>query len=410
MKTYLIELLKNLGFEPSFIIIATSIVFIILLTAIAIHIFLHKIVLKSIKKVHLKKRTLLTSSLIEENIFQRVALVFQGVIVYWQSHIWLQNGVAYEIFSSFSIVWIAIFGLLLAYSLIDKFFNSIYEATGVDIFSMQGINQSIKLLVGMIIAIYAIAILIDKSPIAILSGFGAMSAVLMLIFKDTILGFSAGLQITTSKIVQIGDWIEMPKYGINGDVIEIGLNILRVQNFDKTIVSIPTYALVSDSFKNYRGMRDSGARRIKRSILIDINSIKFLNSDDIDRLKKIELIKEYLDKKIDEINEHNKKYESNQSLVINGRRLTNIGTLRAYLVEYLKNNPNISQDTTLMVRQLEPTHFGVPLELYCFTNTTQWLSYEDIQSDIFDHLFAIISEFGLRINQISSYEGAITSR
>src|SRR5574344_1282803 len=381
MKKYLIEFLKDIGIEPNFIAMSISILLIIAITSIVIHLVLHKIILKAIKKLDLKKRNIITTSLLEENLFQRLALVFQGLVVYWQATIWVEKGAIYETLLTISLVWITIFGLLAIYSLIDKTFKTLHAATEVQFFAMRTIIQSIKLIFGIIALIYIIAILADKSPVAILSGLGAMSAVLMLVFKDTILGFTAGLQLSTNKMVQIGDWIEMPKYGADGDVIDIGLNVVKVRNFDKTITTIPTYALVSDSFKNYRGMRESGGRRIKR---------------DIKRLEKANLLAPYLKEKKNEIKNYNESNKFDLSVSINGRRLTNIGTLRAYILTYLKNHPNINKYMTMMVRQLAPDEYGIPLEIYCFTSTTVWADYENIQSDIFDHIYSILQEFDIK--------------
>lgn len=398
MKQYLIDLLHKIEIEPTFWAMSISILLIIILTAIIIHIVLHKIILKSIKKIDEKRQNIITSSLLESNLFQRLALVFQGLVVYWQTTIWIEKGVIYEMLLSISLVWISIFGLLAIYSIIDKFFNTLYTRTKVEFFAMQTVIQSIKLIFGIICFIYIISILADKSPVAILSGLGAMSAVLMLVFKDTILGFTAGLQLSTNKMVQIGDWIEMPKYGADGDVFDIGLNVVKVRNFDKTITTIPTYALVSDSFKNWRGMRESGGRRIKRTILIDLNSIDFLTNDDLERLEKANLLHNYLEDKQKEISKHNSEKNAEVS-VMNARRLTNIGTFRAYLVNYLKNNKDINQNMTIMVRQLAPTSSGLPLEIYCFTATTVWVDYENIQSDIFDHALSVLKEFNLKSYQ-----------
>ncbi|MFV7790809.1 mechanosensitive ion channel family protein [Aliarcobacter lanthieri] len=399
MKKNLIQFLKDIGIEPTFLTMSISILLIITITAIIIHIVLHKIILKSIEKIDKKNRNFLTSSLLESNLFQRLALVFQGLVVYWQTTIWIEEGYIYETLLTISLIWISIFGLLAIYSLIDKIFRTLYIKTQTPFFAMQTVIQSIKLIFGIICFIYVISILMDKSPVAILSGLGAMSAVLMLVFKDTILGFTAGLQLSTNKMVQVGDWIEMPKYGADGDIIDIGLNVVKVRNFDKTITTIPTYALVSDSFKNWQGMREAGGRRIKRAIKIDINSIKFLNDDDIKRLEKANLLAPYLKKKRDEIEEYNEKNHFDLSVSVNGRRLTNIGTLRAYIETYLKNHPNINKNMTIMVRQLAPSEYGIPLEIYCFTATTVWIDYENIQSDIFDHIYSVLGDFGIKSYQ-----------
>lgn len=396
MEKYLSKFLKELGIEPSILVMSVSVLFIIMFTALVVHIVLHKIILKSIRKIDEKRTNVLTSTLLESNLFERLALVFQGLIVYWQTTIWISKGFLYETLLTLSLVWISIFGLLSIYSIIDKVFKALYNATQTSFFAMQSVIQSIKLIFGIICFIYVVSILMDKSPVAILSGLGAMSAVLMLVFKDTILGFTAGLQISTNKMVQVGDWIEMPKYGADGDVIDIGLNVVKVRNFDKTITTIPTYALVSDSFKNWQGMRESGGRRIKRAIKIDIHSVRFLNDEDIARLKKANLLAPYLQEKENEIKTYNTSNNFDLSVSINGRRLTNIGTLRAYLLTYLKNHPKINKDMTIMVRQLAPNEYGIPLEIYCFTATTVWLDYENIQSDIFDHIYSVLGEFDIR--------------
>ena len=396
MKKHLISLLRDFGIEPTFLAISISILLIIAITSIVMHLILHKVILKSIKKIDKKKRNFITSSLLEENLFQRLALLFQGVIVNWQTTIWIEKGYIYETLIVVSLVWIYVFGLLAIYSLIDKIFKTLHRKTHTPFFAMQSVIQSIKLIFGIICFIYVISILMDKSPVAILSGLGAMSAVLMLVFKDTILGFTAGLQLSTNKMVEIGDWIEMSKYGADGDVIDIGLNVVKVRNFDKTITTIPTYALVSDSFKNYRGMRESGGRRIKRAIKIDIHSIKFLSEEDIKRLEKANLLAPYLQEKKNEIKNYNEANKFDLSVAMNGRRLTNIGTLRAYILTYLKNHPNINKDMTIMVRQLAPDEYGIPLEIYCFTSTTVWADYENIQSDIFDHIYSVLQEFDIK--------------
>lgn len=396
MTKHLIEFLKELGVEPTFFVMSVLIIAIMTITAIVIHLILHKIILKTIKNIHRRRKNFITSSLLESNLFQRLALVFQGMLVYWQTTIWIPKGAIYEIFLVFSLVWISIFGLLAVYSIIDKIFRTLHEATEVAFFDMKSVIQSIKLIFGLICFIYIISILMDKSPVAILSGLGAMSAVLMLVFKDTILGFTAGLQLSTNKMVQVGDWIEMPKYAADGDVIDIGLNVVKVRNFDKTITTIPTYALVSDSFKNWRGMKESGGRRIKRAVRLDINSIGFLSDEDMKRLEKANLLAPYLHEKLNEIKNYNESNKFDLSVAMNGRRLTNIGTLRAYLLTYLKNHPNLNQAMTIMVRQLAPDEYGMPLEIYCFTTTTLWADYENIQSDIFDHIYSVLGEFGIK--------------
>ncbi|RMX08335.1 mechanosensitive ion channel family protein [Corticibacter populi] len=251
--------------------------------------------------------------------------------------------------------------------------------------------------------ILIIAVLIDRSPVIVLSGMGAMSAVLMLVFKDTILSFTAGILIASNDMLRVGDWIEMPQAGADGDVVDISLHTIKVQNWDKTITTIPTWKLVSESYKNWRGMQASGGRRIKRSIRIDAGTVRFLTNEEIARLSSINLIHDYLEDKRHEVQSSNEDRRhalgALAELPANQRRLTNIGTFRAYALAYLKHHPGIHQDMTLMVRQMEPTPEGIPMELYCFTNSTAWVAYEGYQSDIFDHLLAILPELGLRAFQ-----------
>jgi miniconductance mechanosensitive channel len=259
--------------------------------------------------------------------------------------------------------------------------------------------QGSKIVVGIIAAILIFSFLLDKSPIYLLTGLGAATAILMLIFKDTIMNFVGGVQVTANDLVQIGDWIEMPKYGADGDVIDISLNTVKVQNFDRTITTIPTYALVSDSFKNWRGMIQTGGRRIMRSVTIDLKSIKFCDNEMIDRFEGIKYLQEYIKTKRVEIDDYNKKNNIDNTNIVNGRRLTNIGTFRAYIENYLANHPNIHRDMIFMVRQLQADEKGVPLQIYAFTNDVAWKNFEKIQSDIFDHIFAVIPFFDLKVFQ-----------
>ncbi len=267
--------------------------------------------------------------------------------------------------------------------------------------SIKSYIQMGQLVVAIAAVVVMIAALADKSPLIVLSGFGAMSAVLMLVFQDTIKSFAAGLQIEGNDMLRVGDWIEVPQAGADGSVIDIALNTVKVQNFDKTIVAIPTWKLMSESFKNWRGMQESGGRRIKRSLMIDAGSIHFLTDEQIERLGDVNLIADYVKEKSDavKISRAMRLRELGEvlgSVPTNQRRLTNIGTFRAYVLAYLKANSGIHHDMMLMVRTLQPTPEGVPLELYCFTNTVVWVDYEAIQGDIFDHLLAILPEFGLR--------------
>ena len=261
---------------------------------------------------------------------------------------------------------------------------------------IKGYVQVLKILLYAGAAILIVAALMEQSPLLLLSGLGAMAAVLMLVFKDTILSLVASVQLTSNDMLRVGDWIEMPQLNADGDVIDIALHTIKVQNWDKTITTIPTHRLIAESFKNWRGMSESGGRRIKRSLLLDQNCIRFLSADERRELARIDLIRDYLGRKQEELGEWNARLGDAGREMANARRVTNIGTFRAYVVAYLRANAQIADDMTLIVRQLAPTPQGLPLEIYCFTTTTAWNDYENIQSDIFDHLLAILPEFRLR--------------
>lgn len=255
-------------------------------------------------------------------------------------------------------------------------------------------NQLLKLFLFCVAAIVTVSILSDRSPIYFLSGLGVATGFIMLIFKDTILGFVAGIQLATNQMVTRGDWIQMDKYGADGTVEEVTLTTVKVRNFDKTITMLPAYALVSDAFKNWRGMSESGGRRIKRSIFIDIQSIEFLTPEDINRLQHVQLLTHYLTDKSADINTFNQPFSDDEQAV-NCRGLTNIGTFRAYLLAYLQQHPKVRKDMTLLVRQLAPTTQGMPIELYLFCDEIRWAFYEDIQADMFDHIYSVLPAFGL---------------
>ena len=267
---------------------------------------------------------------------------------------------------------------------------------------VKGIAQVAKLVLYAVVAISVLSLVLGQSPLLMLSGLGAMSAVLMLIFRDAILGFVAGIQLATNRMVQRGDWIEMPKHGADGDVVEVGLTTVKVQNFDMTIVTIPTYALISESFKNWRGMSESDGRRIKRAINIDVSSVRFCTEEMLARFVEIRHIAEHVTRKREEVASWNAAHGIDAADQVNGRRLTNLGTFRAYVVAYLRHHPMVHQEMTFLVRQLDPTEHGLPIEIYVFSRDQDWVRYEDIQADIFDHLLAIVPRFDLRVFQSPS--------
>ena len=264
---------------------------------------------------------------------------------------------------------------------------------------IKGYLQVAKIIMFVLVAISIVATLIGAQFLHILTGLGAATAVLMLIFQDTILSLVASVQISNDGRVRIGDWIEMPSQNADGDVIDIALHTVTVQNWDKTITTVPTKKLISDSFKNWRGMSESGGRRIKRALYLDQRSVRFLDEDEVARMRRFVLIDGYLDRKAAEIREWNATLAERGAEPVNRRRVTNLGTFRAYVEQYLRHHPGIHQDMTLLVRQLQPTAEGLPLEIYCFSSDVRWAFYEGIQADIFDHLLAILPEFGLRVFQ-----------
>ncbi len=285
--------------------------------------------------------------------------------------------------------------------------DSVLEATN-DIYNsfvaskrrpIKGYLQLIKILAYIVGFILMVTTILGTSPAGILGGIGAMSAVLLLVFRDSILGLVAGFQIGANDMVHLGDWIEIPKYGADGDVVDISLQTIKVQNWDKTIVSIPVYALVSDSFKNWRGMTESGGRRIKRAVHIDMRSVRFLTAEDIKHFQRFSRIRAYLDQKVAEIDAYNREHAIDTADSVSGRRLTNLGTFRAYVAAYLRSHPKIHNDMTFLVRHLAPGPTGIPIEIYVFSSDQAWGNYEGIQADIFDHLLAVLPEFDLRVFQ-----------
>ena len=300
-------------------------------------------------------------------------------------------------------VAVAYIYLTIALSLGNLFnaLNDLYERRGDRARQrpIKGYLQVAKLVVFLIAGVLIVATLIDRSPLVLLTGLGAMTAVVLLVFKDTILSLVASIQLSSHDMLRVGDWIEMPELQADGDVIDIALHTVKVQNWDKTITTIPTHRLISDSFKNWRGMSEAGGRRIKRALLIDQASVRFLSGEERDGLRRIALIDDYLDDKRRELETYNAELAAGGKEPVNTRRVTNLGTFRAYLAAYLRAHPRVRDDMTMLVRQLDPGATGIPLEVYCFTATTAWGEYEDIQSDIFDHLLAVLPEFGLRLFQ-----------
>jgi miniconductance mechanosensitive channel len=296
-------------------------------------------------------------------------------------------------------IYMVVIMMLVADSLLNTIEEIYQDFEASKEIPIKGFIQVLKIAVYFLATIFVISILLNKTPVYLLSGIGALAAILMLIFRDSILGFVAGIQLAANKMVANGDWIEMPKYGADGDVLEVTLTTVKVQNWDKTVTTIPTYALISESFKNWRGMQESGGRRIKRAVNIDMGSIKFCDEEMLERFGKIQYISEYIETKKDELAEFNHATNVDNASLVNGRRMTNIGTFRAYVKAFLHNHPEINRDMTFLIRQLRPTEHGLPIEIYVFSKDKIWANYEAIQADIFDHILAVVPEFDLRVYQ-----------
>ena len=376
---------------------------IIFLTAVVVHIILHWVVLRTFEKRAIASSRLWLQIITQNKLFHRLAFTLQGIIVNIQAVFWLQKGTeAADILTTCAQLWIMMYALLSVFSLLDVILNLAQKFPAASQLPLKGIFQGIKLIGAILVGILMISLLIGQSPAILISGLGAMAAVLMLVFKDPILGLVAGIQLSANDMLKLGDWLEMPKYGADGAVIDIGLTTVKVRNWDNTITTIPPYLLVSDSFQNWRGMRESGGRRVKRSINIDMNSVKFCTPEMLDKYRKIRLLKDYVEHTEAVIEEYNKEHHIDNSVLVNGRRQTNLGVFRAYLTAYLKSLPDVNQELVCMVRQLQPTDHGIPMELYFFCAIKDWVPYEGVQADVFDHVLAIIPEFDLQVFQSPS--------
>lgn len=394
------DLSKIKAFFSEYTTLTDTLIFlgIILLAYISL-IVVRKILVHVIERIARKSRTKIDDFLIESKTLNRLAYIIPILIIDASTHFVVFPERIEDAISLISEV-LLILVILLSITAFLNAINRFYETLPISLERpIKGYLQVTNIVIILIGLIFVVGLLTDKSPWAILTGVGALTAVLLLIFRDTILAFVAGIQITGYDLIHKGDWIEVPQYGADGDVIDIALHTVSVQNWDKTITVIPTHKLTEGGFKNWRGMKKSGGRRIKRSIFIDLSTIRFCDEEMRERLRKIQLLTEYVDRKLEELEKYNKEHGIDESFPVNGRRMTNIGTFRAYVERYLRNHPNVRQDLTLMVRQLKPESTGLPMEIYAFANTTEWVVYEAIQADIFDHIFAIVPHFDLRVFQ-----------
>ena len=354
------------------------------------------IILKPINSWFRKTKTKLDDIFLQSGFFNRLIYLIPLLILYNLEGIFSQYSIIiHRILNSIFVLII-----LICINVLLSAFGDIYNRSRFSRrIHIKGYLQVVKLILFIVGILGIITILTGQSPVYLLSGIGALTAVLMLVFKDTILSFVATIQINSNDLFKIGDWVDAPQFGADGDVVDIALHTVKIQNWDKTVSVIPTHKLTDSTFKNWRFMSKSGGRRIKRSLFFDMNSISFCNAETLDKFKNIELLKDYIEKKQKEVSEHNKTNNVDTTEITNGRHLTNIGTFRKYIEAYLRNHTNIHDEMTFLIRQLEPTEKGLPIQIYVFSNDTDWIRYEEIQADIFDHLLAVIPEFGLKIFQ-----------
>ena len=353
-----------------------------------------------IEIVFMRSKNTWDDVLVHHGFVRRLSLLMPIIVVYMTADLMLSSqAITSELFKRLAMVFFILAGAWMLDAVLLAVRDIYYKSDVSEQRPIRGYLDGIKIVAYVMAGIFIISVLTGKSPWGILSILGGFTVVLMLVFKDTILGFVASIQLSGHDMVRVGDWIEMPKYGADGDVIDVTIHTVKVRNWDKTITTIPTYSLVSDAFKNWRGMSESGGRRIKRAIHIDLSSIKFCNDEMLECFRKFDLIKNYIAEKQEEITHYNKEHTLNPEQLINGRSQTNIGVFRAYIIAYLKNHPKIHQGMTFLVRHLEPTQYGLPIQIYVFSNDQVWANYEGIQADIFDHLLAAVPEFDLRVFQ-----------
>jgi len=401
IKSSLSEKIAQLGFSDVFVgmLVRSGLILLVLLTCWIIHQIVQGPLMRSFERFSSFTNQQWDNVLVEKHFIRRLLHFIPLIILY----IFIPPILEGTAVHTLSITLVNILLLIAGMLTLDALLNSIlviYESSTISKeISITPFVQVVKLLLYFVTVILIISILVQKTPLYILSGLGALTAVLMFVFKDILMGFVGGIQLIANKMVAPGDWIEMTKYGADGDVLEITLTTVKVKNFDNTITTIPTYALINESFKNWRNMNLSGGRRIKRFVYIDLSSIKFCSSEMLERFKLIQLISKTIQDRQQEITDYNKLHNVDESTMVNGRRLTNIGVFRSYVEAYLRHHPMIHQEMTFIVRQLSPGEKGLPIEIYVFCKDTNWTAYESVQADIFDHLLAVVPEFGLRVFQ-----------
>lgn len=395
------EILLSWGFSQSWADDLTSGIILVVILAIAFlgDAICRHIILTAVARLVKKTKATWDDIVFDRKVLTHVSHLVAPIVLYILLPLAISNLGLLSFIQRICMIYIIAVFLKFISSLLTALFHVYSEKEQFRDRPLKGLLQTVQVILFFIGGIIIVSILIDKSPMVLLTGLGASAAVLMLVFKDSIMGFVSGIQLSANNMLRVGDWIQMPKYGADGTVIEVTLNTVKVRNWDNTITTIPPYALVSDSFQNWRGMQESGGRRIKRSIRIDMNSVKFCTPEMLAKYKKIQLLKDYIEETEKVIEDYNKEHGIDNSILVNGRRQTNLGVFRAYLTNYLKSLPTVNQDLTCMVRQLQPTEQGIPLEFYFFSAIKAWVPYEGVQADVFDHVLAIIPEFDLHVFQ-----------
>jgi len=394
--------LADHGLGQDFVpIVSTSVAAVaVIIVAVLVDFVARRLILRGVERVVEKTRLSWDDKFFERRVFHWIAHLVPAVFI---------NVVAAPAFGAYPQVVDVVETVALLYMAVVTMFvvNNSLDAV-LDIYgttrmarrvALKPFVQVIKGLVVFAVVISGIALLIGKSPAVLLSGLGAFTAVLILVFRDPILGLAAGIQLMGNNMVRRGDWISVPRFNADGDVVDVSLTTVSVQNWDKTISTIPTYSLLTDTFKNWRGMEESGGRRIKRAVALDMNCIRFVDETLMERMRKVQILRNFLDKRTEEIAAFNRENEVDDSSPVNGRRMTNLGIFRAYLEHYLERNPQVHEEMTFLVRQLAPTAQGLPIEIYVFSKDQAWANYEAIQADIFDHVLAVVPLFDLRVFQ-----------
>ena len=398
------EILIGWGISPStagWLDEIVALVFILLL-AFTADTICRKVLLKVVARIVRNTKATWDDILFDHSVMVHLSRLVAPIVIYLCMPVVFAGTTAMDFIRRLCLIYIIIIFLSFLNSFLKAAYAVYSEKESLRDRPLKGLFQTVQVLMWFVGGVVIVATLINQEPFRLLAGLGASAAVLMLVFKDSIMGVVSGVQLSANDMLKVGDWITMPKYGANGYVIEVTLNTVKVRNFDNTITTIPPYLLVSDSFQNWRGMRESGGRRIKRSINIDMGSVRFCTPEMLEKYRRIQLLKDYIDRTEEAVRVYNEENHIDNNVLVNGKRQTNLGVFRAYLTAYLKSLPVVNTDLNCMVRHLQPTDHGLPVELYFFTTVKDWIPYEGVQADVFDHVLAIIPEFGLRVFQSPS--------